>query len=59
MITTIERANETKTTTTETIRISAFCDTCDNNDYGTKKELTSAGWELSPSYQFCPNCSIG
>jgi hypothetical protein len=47
------------TKTTENIRISTFCDTCDNQDFDTKKALESAGWELSPSYQLCPNCAIG
>jgi hypothetical protein len=47
------------TKTTENIRISAFCDTCDANDYGTKKELVSAGWEITANYHFCPLCAIG
>jgi hypothetical protein len=56
MITTTET---TTTETTENIKINTFCDTCDNTDYATEKALESAGWELSPNYQFCPNCAIG
>ncbi len=56
MITTIEKATETKA---ETIKINAFCDTCDNSDYATEKVLTACGWEISKNYQFCPVCAIG
>ncbi len=56
--TTTATARQTETKA-ETIKINAFCDTCQNEDYATEKVLTACGWELSPSYQFCPNCAIG
>jgi hypothetical protein len=60
-MTTTTTATVTKfdTKTGETKAISAYCDVCNNQDLDTKKALESAGWELSPNYQFCPNCAIG
>ncbi len=52
-------ATKFDTKTDETKAISAYCDVCDNQDFDTKKALESAGWELSPAYQLCPNCAIG
>jgi hypothetical protein len=49
----------TTTKNNETKAINAFCDVCDNQDFDKKKALESAGWELSPAYQLCPNCAIG
>jgi hypothetical protein len=51
---------ETMTATkAETIKITVLCDVCDNSDYAAKKELTSAGWEITANYAFCPVCAIG
>jgi hypothetical protein len=56
-MTTTTTATATKTATES--KINAFCDVCDNQDFDKKKALESAGWELSPAYQLCPNCAIG
>ncbi len=62
---------QTTTTTTETIqaaganfqvktyemKITAFCDYCDNNASGTEKQLENRGWYLGRREQFCPDCN--
>lgn len=62
---------QTTTITTETInaagadfqvktyemKITAFCDCCDNQATGTEKQLKTRGWYCGRNEQFCPNCN--
>lgn len=36
------------------VRFAAFCDCCGMDGYGTKEELSLAGWTFSPGAEFCP-----
>lgn len=45
-------ADERQTQATEN-KVSAYCDCCDNSDYGTKEALENKGWELNSNSQFC------
>lgn len=62
---------QTTTITTETInasgadfqvktyemKMTAFCDCCDNQATGTKDDLRGRGWGFGNGSEFCPACN--
>jgi hypothetical protein len=40
------------------IKITVYCNGCDNTDYASKTELQAAGWLIENGLELCPNCNF-